>query len=66
MDSQKKQEEFYKSAMRKGKEIKRVRALPNTRYYTKEKLDAIDYFQGIGFYQKCQDPKLKPSIFYTR
>ena len=35
-------------------------------YYTKEKLDAIDYFDGTGFYQKQQNPEVKPNIFDTR
>jgi len=40
MDYKKKQEEFYKSAIKKRKEIERVRALGNTRYYTKELIRA--------------------------
>ena len=63
---QKKQEEFYKSAMKRKKEIKRIRLLYNKNYYTNEKLDAMDYFNGTGFYQKKQDPKQKPNIFDTR
>jgi len=66
MDYQKKQEEFYKSAMKRKKEIKRLRLLDNKDYYTKEELDAMDYFNGTGFYQKEQDPKQKPNIFDTR
>jgi hypothetical protein len=50
MDYQQKQEKFYKSAMRKREEIKRVRKLEDTRYYTKEELNAIDYFHGTGIY----------------
>ena len=34
--------------------------------YTKEELDAIDYFQGTGFYARQQDPKMKPNIYDTR
>ncbi len=52
--------------MRKTKEIQRVRALRNTRYYTKEELDAIDYFHVAGIYAIFQDPKTKPNIFDTR
>jgi hypothetical protein len=63
---QKKQEDFYKSAMKKKRELKRLRIKENSNLYTKEELDAIDYFQGTGFYQKYQDPKLKPNIFNTR
>ena len=66
MDYQKKQEEFYKSAMKRKKEIKRIRLLDNKNYYTKEELDAMDYFNGTSFYQKKQDPKQKPNIFDTR
>jgi hypothetical protein len=66
MDYQKKQEKFYKSAMRKRKEIERLRKLDNTRYYTKEELDAIDYCHRTGIYAKSQDPKTKPNIFDTR
>jgi hypothetical protein len=66
MDYQKKQEEFYKSAMRKRKEIERVRVLDNNRYYTKAELDAIDYFHGTGIYARFQDPKTKPNIFDIR
>lgn len=63
---QKKQEDFYKSAMKKKRELKRLRIKENSNVYIKEELDAIDYFQGTGFYQKYQDPKLKPNIFDTR
>ena len=66
MNYQKKQEEFYKSVMRKQRELKRLRIKENSNLYTKEELDAIDYFQGTGFYQKYQDSKLKPNIFDTR
>jgi hypothetical protein len=66
MDSQKKQEEFYKSAMRKEREMKNLRIKQIPAFYTKEKLDAISYFQGTGFYLKHQDPKVKPNIFDTR
>ena len=29
-------------------------------------MDAMDYFQGTGFYARQQDPKTKPNIFDTR
>ena len=35
-------------------------------YYTKEELDAIDYFNGRGFYKKKQDRSQKPNRFDTR
>lgn len=64
---QKKQEKFYKSAMKKQAELGRLRAvIRTTRYYTKEELDAISYFKGTGFYAKQQDTKMKPNIFDTR
>lgn len=66
MDYQKRQEKFYKSAMRKKREIQRLRMLETPKSYTKEELDSIDYFQGTGFYKKHQDPKVKPNIFDTR
>lgn len=66
MDYQKKQEEFYKSAIKRKKEIKRIRLLDNKNFYTKEELDAMDYFNGNGFYQEKQDPKQKPNIFDIR
>lgn len=35
-------------------------------YYTKEELDAMDYFQGNGIYAKYQDKREKYNIFDTR
>lgn len=66
MDYQKNQEEFYKLAMKRRAELKRTRMLDNKSYYTKEELDAMDYFHETGFYQKQQDPEVKPNIFDTR
>ena len=47
-------------------ELKRLRIQKDFNIWTKDKLDAIAYFEGTGFYQKYQDPKLKPNIFDTR
>jgi hypothetical protein len=66
MNYQKKQEEFYKSAMRKKSELKRLRIKDNSKRYTKQELDAMDYFHGTGFYKKYQEPAMKPNIFDTR
>jgi hypothetical protein len=66
MTYQKKQEEFYKSAMKKKRELKKLRIKENSNFYTKEELDAMDYFQGTGFYQKYQDLEVEPNIFDTR
>ena len=66
MAYQQKQEKFYESAMRKKREIRRLRIQESPGFYTKEELDAISYFQGTGFYLKHQDPKAKPNIFDTR
>jgi hypothetical protein len=63
---QKKQEKFYKSAMKKQAELKRLRVIIRKTCFTKEELDAISYFQGTGFYAEQQDPKMKPNIFDTR
>ena len=60
------QENFYESAMRKKREIKKLRIQKIPNFYTKEELDAISYFQGTGFYLKHQDLKVKPNIFDTR
>ena len=63
---QKKQEKFYKSGMRKKRELKRLRIKETPNFYTKEELNAIDYFHGTGFYANQQHPKVKPNIFDTR
>ena len=49
MDYQKKQEEFYKSAIKRKREIKRLRLLDNKDWYSKEELDAMDYFNRTDF-----------------
>ena len=36
------------------------------KFYTKEELDAIDYFQGNGIYVKYQNEKENYNIFDTR
>ena len=66
MSYQKKQEKFYKSAMTKQAELRRIKAMDKRNRQTKEELDAIDYFQGTGFYARQQDPKMKPNIHDTR
>jgi hypothetical protein len=64
MDYQQKQEKFYESAIRKRREIQKLRIQEIPDFLTKEELDAIDYFQGTGFYLKYQDPKT--NIFDTK
>jgi len=66
MDYQKKQEKFFKSAMRKKRELIRLRMKEDPKFYTKEELDARDYFQGNGIYAKYQDKREKYNIFDTR
>lgn len=66
IDYKKKQEKFYKLAMPRKKELKRLGVLDKKSYYTKEELDAMDYFYGTGFYQKQQYPEVNPNIFDTR
>lgn len=66
MDYQKKQEKFYKSAIKKQTELKRLRIKDTSGFYTKEEEDPINYFHGKGFYAKQQDPNMKPNIFGTR
>lgn len=52
--------------MRKQREFKRLRIQENSNLYTKEELDAVNYFHGTGFYKKYQDPAMKPNIFDAR
>jgi len=66
MAYQQRQEKFYESAMRKKREIKKLRIQEIPNLYSKEELDAISYFQGTGFYIKHQNPKVKSNIFDTR
>jgi len=66
MDYQKKQEKFFKSAMRKKREMIRLRMKEEPKFYTKEELDAMNYFQGNGIYAKYQDKREKYNIFDTR
>jgi len=65
MAFQKKQEGFYKSAMKKKRKALRLRLKENFRR-TREEQDAVDYFYGTGIYAKFQDIKTKPNIFDTR
>ena len=66
MAYQQRQEKFYESAMRKKRQIKKLRIQEISKLYTKDELNAISYFQGTGFYIKHQAPKVKPNIFDTR
>ena len=66
MNFQKKQEKFYKSAMKKQAESRRTRMTDRSNRYTENELDAIAYFRGTGFYARQQDPKMKPNIYDTR
>ena len=66
MAYQKKQAEFYKSAKRKKREIKKLRIADDFKFYSEKELDAINYFQGKGFYARYQDPSVAPNIYDTR
>lgn len=66
IDYQKKQEKFFKSAMRKKREMRSLRMKEDPKFYTKEELDAMDYFQGNGIYAKYQAKREKYNIFDTR
>ena len=66
MDYQKKQEQFYISAMRKQREMRNLRIKQILAVYTKEELDALSYFQGTGFYFKHRDPKLFKKFLYLK
>ena len=61
-----KQTEFYKSALRRKKEIIRKRMTDDSIIYSEKELDAINYFQGSGIYATYQDLSVPPNIFDTR
>ena len=63
---QEKQTKFYRSAMLKKREGKRLGLIDDSRPYSAEELDAIDYFNGEGCYAKFQDPHVAPNKFDTR
>ena len=46
--------------------MRRLRVKEDLKYYTKEELNAVDYFQGNGIYAKYQDKREKYKIFDTR
>lgn len=52
--------------MRKKREIQRIHALETLKFYTKEQLDAISYFEGTGFYSYYQSLETPPNVFETR
>ena len=52
--------------MLKKKEGKRLGLIDDSRLYSAEELDAIDYFNGEGCYAKFQDPHVAPNKFDTR
>ena len=66
MDYQKKQEAFYKSAIKKQIQLKRLRIQDTSSVYTKEEVDAINYFHGKGLYKYYQSLETPPNIFDTR
>ena len=65
---QKEQEKFYKSALAKLQELRKLR-IPDkysVKLLTVPEKDALDYLKGTGFYKKHQNPKTLPNIFDTR
>jgi hypothetical protein len=66
MAYQEKQAKFYKSAMRKKKEIIKLRMIDDSSLYSEKEFDSINYFEGKGYYARCQDPSVAPNIFDTR
>ena len=65
MNYQKKQEKFFKLAMRKKRKMIRLRMKKDPKFYTKEELDARDYFQGSGIYAKYEDKREQYNVFDT-
>jgi len=66
MAYQKNQTEFYKSARRKKKDLIKLRMADDLNVYSEKELDAINYFEGKGFYARYQDPSVAPNIYDTR
>ena len=66
MNYKKTQEEFYKSAIQKQTQLKSLRIKDTSGFYTKEKIDAINYFHRKGFYSYYQSLGTPPNIFDTR
>ena len=66
MAYQEKQAKLYKSARKKKKEIIKLRIKDNSSFYSEKELDSIRYFEGKGYYARCQDPSVAPNIFDTR
>ena len=64
------QAKFYASAMAKKQQFKQTMMKKDVRVYTdiwsKEELNAINYYQGTGVFQKYQNPNVKPNIYDTR
>jgi hypothetical protein len=65
MAYQKKQAEFYKSAIIK-KEIKKLKIVDNLNFYSEKELDGINYFEGKGLYARYQNSSVAPNIYDTR
>jgi len=66
MNYQKKQEVFYKSAIKKQIQLKRLRIQDTSSFYTNEEVDSINYFHEKGFYKYYQSLETPPNIFDTR
>lgn len=66
LDYEKNQYKFYQSAMKKQEELNKRQLTNQKLYYTQPELTAMDYFNGVGFYEKQQNPHVKPNIFDTR
>mgnify|MGYP000709680287 CR=1 FL=1 len=56
---------LYQSGSNRIAEAKKIRAERLVKLTPEEK-DAFDYFNGMGFYKKHQNPKTSPNIYDTR
>lgn len=65
MEYQRNQEKLYDSAMKKRRQALRLRLQENWNR-TDEEQDAIDYFNGTGFYKEHQKLSRKPNVFDNR
>jgi len=62
---QKKQAKFYRSALSKISEAKRL-GMSNSLKLTSQEQDAFDYYNGKNFYSSYQNVKTSPNIYDTR
>ena len=71
IDYEKKQETLLRSVQAKQKTLQEtgtivIQPQHYSKFYTNEELNAIDYYQGTGFYKQQQDLSTPPNKYDTR